>query len=406
MWTIIKIAWRNLWRNKRRTLITTASVFFAVLLALVMRSMQLGTYENMVKNAVSFYTGYIQVHKTGYWEDKSINETFEFTQAVEDEIKSEPGITSVTPRLESFALASSGNYTKGSAIIGTDPEKEARFTQLNKFVVRGEYLKPGGQGLLVGSKLAEYLKVDVGDSLVLFGQGYHGITAAGEYPIRGILNFPNPEMNKQSIYMSLQESQYYYAAPNMLTSLAIMIKDPDKLQIKVIDLKKKLGKKYEVMDWKEMMPELQQEIQADNAGGIFMLGILYVIIFFGILGTVMMMSMERKKEFGVMIAVGMRKGKLILMLLFETLIIGLLGVLSGIIAGFPINLYFHFNPIRLAGQAAEAMEQFNIEPIMPFSMDPVYFYNQGIVVMFMTLLAFLFPLIFIIRFNVIKGMRN
>ena len=406
MWTIIKIAWRNLWRNKRRTLITTASVFFAVLLALVMRSMQLGSYDNMVKNAVSFYTGYIQVHKAGYWEDKSINETFEFTQYVEDEIKSEPGITSVTPRLESFALASSGNYTKGSAIIGTDPEKEARFTNLDKFVIYGDYLKPGDDGLLVASKLAEYLKVDVGDSLVLFGQGYHGITAAGEYPVRGILDFPNPEMNKQTIYMGLKEAQYYYGAPNMLTSLAIMIHDPDKLQVKVQDLKKKLGEKYEVMDWKEMMPDLLQEIQADNAGGIFMLGILYVIIFFGILGTVMMMSMERKKEFAVMIAVGMRKGKLILMLFFETIIIGLMGVISGVVGGFPINLYFHFNPIRLGGKAAKAIEQFNVEPILPFSMDPQYFYNQGIVVLVMTLLAFLFPLIFIIRFNVIKGMRN
>ncbi|MDZ7744057.1 MAG: FtsX-like permease family protein [Bacteroidota bacterium] len=406
MWTILKIAWRNLWRNKRRTLITTASVFFAVLLALVMRSMQLGSYDNMIKNAVSFYTGYIQVHEKGYWEDKSINLTFEYTENVEDEIKTEPGITSVIPRLESFALASSGNYTKGSAIIGTDPKKEAEFTQLDKNVVKGEYLKQDDKGVLIASKLADYLKLDIGDSIVLFGQGYHGITAAGEYPVRGILNFPNPEMNKQTIYMSLSEAQYLYGAQNKLSSLAIMIEDPDELQLRVQDLKNKLGDEYEVMDWKEMMPELLQEIQADNIGGLVMLGILYVIIAFGILGTVIMMSMERKREFAVMIAVGMRKGKLLLMLFFETIIIGLIGVISGVIAGFPINLYFHHNPIPLGGELAEAVEQFNVEPIIPFSMDPSYFINQGIVVVIMTLLAFIFPLVFIIRFNLIKGMRN
>ncbi|MCF8352715.1 MAG: FtsX-like permease family protein, partial [Bacteroidales bacterium] len=241
---------------------------------------------------------------------------------------------------------------------------------------------------------------------VLYSQGYHGITAAGEYPVRGILDFPNPEMNKQTIYMSLSEAQYLFGAPNMLTSLAIMIDDPAELNEKVSDLKNKLGDQYEVMDWKEMMPELMQEIQADNAGGIVMLAILYVIIFFGILGTIMMMSMERKKEFAVMIAVGMRKVKLIAMMFFETIIIGLLGVIIGAIAGFPINLYFHFNPIHLSGRAAEAMEQFNVEPIIPFSMDPAYFLNQGIVVVIMTLMAFIFPLVFLIRFNVIKGMRN
>lgn len=406
MFTIIKIAWRNLWRNKRRTLITAASVFFAVVLALVMRSMQLGSYDNMVKNAVSFYTGYIQVHEKGYWEDKSINKTFSFTEDLKNKIDAITEITSVTPRLESFALASSGDHTKGSAVIGTDPVKEANFTKLDENVIRGSYLKRGDGGVLVASKLADFLQVDVGDSLVLFGQGYHGVTSAGEYPIRGILKFPNPEMNKQTIYMGLEEAQYFYAADNKLTSIAIMIKDPDDMLKVEEKLHQSIDGEYEVMDWKEMMPELLQEIQADNAGGIFMLGILYIIIAFGILGTIMMMTMERRKEFAVMVAVGMRKTKLISMLFFETIIIGLLGIISGTIAGFPINLYFHYNPIYLTGKAAEAIEQFNVEPIIPFSMDPGYFINQSIVVIIMTLLAFLFPLFFIIRFSVIKGMRN
>lgn len=406
MYTIIKMAWRNLWRNKRRTLITAASVFFAVVLALVMRSMQLGSYDNMVKNAVSFYTGYIQIHEDGYWEDKSINKTFSFTDALKKAIEAQKEITSATPRLESFALASSGDHTKGSAIIGTDPVKEANFTQLDKNVIRGSYLKKADAGVLVAVKLAEFLKVDVGDSLVLFGQGYHGVTSAGEYPIRGILKFPNPEMNKQTIYMSLEEAQYFYAAENKLTSIAIMLDDPEEMTKVEENLRNNIGSEYEVMDWKELMPELLQEIQADNAGGIIMLGILYIIIAFGILGTIMMMTMERKKEFAVMVAVGMRKIKLISMLFFETLIIGLLGIIGGLVAGFPINLYFHYNPIYLSGKAAEAIEQFNVEPIIPFSMDPGYFINQSIVVVIMTLLAFLFPLIFVIRFSVIKGMRN
>ncbi len=213
-------------------------------------------------------------------------------------------------------------------------------------------------------------------------------------------------MNKQTIYMSLKESQFLYGAYNMLTSLAIMLDNPEIMNRTMNNLKSTLGSDYEVMNWKEMMPELLQEIQADNAGGIFMLGILYLIIAFGILGTIMMMTMERKREFAVMVAVGMRKIKLTTMVLFETLIIGIIGTVAGIAAGIPINLYFHFNPIHLSGKAAEAIEQFNVEPIIPFSLDPGYFINQGIVVIIMTLLAFVFPLVFIIRFNVIKGMRN
>lgn len=406
MITILKMAWRNLWRNKRRTMITTASVFFAVIFALVTRSMQLGTYANMIRNAVSFYTGYLQVHEKGYWEDKSINNTFKYTETLEVEIVSEKNISSVTPRLESFALASSGNYTKGVMIVGTNPEKEAAFTKLDKKVIRGAYLTPGDKGLLVAENLASYLKVDVNDTVVLFGQGYHGITAAGEFPVKGITRFPSPEMNNLSIYMSLAEAQYYYDAPNMLTSLAIMLNDPDDMKKTLNDLKEMIGDEYEVMDWKEMMPDLVQEIQADNVGGMIMLGILYLIIAFGILGTIMMMTMERKKEFSVMVAVGLRKSKLTLMLFYETLIIGILGIISGAIGGFPIILYFYYHPIRLGGEMAEAMEKFNAEPIMPFALEPGYFINQGMVVILMALLAFIFPLIFISRFNIIKGMRN
>jgi ABC-type lipoprotein release transport system permease subunit len=406
MTTILKIAWRSLWRNKKRTLITTASVFFAVLLALAMRSMQLGSYDNMVKNAVSFYSGYLQVQKTGYWEDKSINKTFEYSKSLETKINSQAGINLVTPRLESFALASSGNYTKGTAVIGTNPVLEAKFTHLNNKLIRGKYLVPGDDGLLLGSQLADFLKVDVGDSLILYGQGYHGVTAAGEYPVKGIIKFPSPQMDKQTVYMSLQAAQYFYGATDMLSSLPMMIDNPADLEKLDIDLQKKLGMDYHVMTWKELMPDLLQEIQADNAGGIFMLGILYMIIAFGILGTIMMMTIERRKEFAVMVAVGMRKTKLALMILFETLIMGLMGIISGVLIGFPFNLYFHLNPIHLVGKAAEAMEQFNVEPIMPFSIEPGYIINQALVVIIMTLVAYIFPLIYILRFSVIKGMKN
>lgn len=404
--TLLKIAWRNLWRNKRRSLITMASVFFAVILALLMRSMQLGTYDNMVKNAVSFYTGYIQIHEKGYWEDKTINNTFSLNKKLEDTIKAEPNVTIIAPRLESFALASSGNLTKGSAVIGTNPEKENDFTKLAKKLIKGDYLVTGDRDILVAEGLADYLKATIGDTLVLLGQGYHGITASGAYRIKGIIKFPTPEMNKQTVYMSLAESQYFFGAYNRITSLALMIKELDKMKQTVTDIKNSLGEEYEVMDWEEMMPDLVQEIEADNVGGLVMLGILYLIIFFGILGTIMMMTMERRKEFAVMIAVGMRKGKLILIILYETLIIGFLGVIAGSIIGLPIMIYMHSHPMHLVGEAAKALEQFNAEPIVPFALEAGIFLNQGYIVIIMAILAFLFPLIVISRFNVIEGMRQ
>jgi len=121
---ILKIVWRNLWRNKRRTLITMASVFFAVILAVVMRSMQLGTYDRMIRNIAGFYSGYIQIHQQGYWDEQSLEKSFVMSDTVSDALKENKYVTEWVPRLESFALCSGKNATRGLRIVGTDPEKE------------------------------------------------------------------------------------------------------------------------------------------------------------------------------------------------------------------------------------------------------------------------------------------
>ncbi|HEY6083113.1 MAG TPA: ABC transporter permease, partial [Chitinophagaceae bacterium] len=138
----IRLAWRNIWRNPRRTLITAASVFFAILLAVIMRSLQHGVYNNMIRNAAGMYLGYVQVHGKGYWQDKSLENTFVPDSSVWRSIRNDPRVSVAVPRMESFALVSSGNQTRVAMVIGTDPLKEALFTGLNKRVVKGSYFSP------------------------------------------------------------------------------------------------------------------------------------------------------------------------------------------------------------------------------------------------------------------------
>ncbi|MCK4677571.1 MAG: ABC transporter permease, partial [Bacteroidales bacterium] len=402
----LKIAWRNLWRNKRRTILTILSVFFAVFLALIMRSMQLGSYDMMVRSAVENSTGYIQIHAKGYWDDKSIDNTFVATDSLHQTVASSQYVTTTIPRIESFALASSGTQTKGIALIGTDMVKEDAVSGLSKKIIRGHYLDTNEEGVMVAEKLADYLKLDLNDSVVLISQGYHGITASGLYRIVGIIQFATPAMNNSMIYMGLPAIQYFYAAPDRLTSLSIMLDDKDHLQQTVNELEKLDAENLEVMTWKEMLPELVQGIQGDNISGIVMLGILYLVIGFGILGTILMMTMERKREFGIMVAVGMRRTKLAIIILIETITIGILGIISGMAASFPIILYLMLNPIRLTGEAAEAMLEYNIEPIMPFIIEPGFYINQSLTVIIITLLAGLYPIMVIGKFKVIQALQG
>lgn len=401
----IIMAWRNLWRNKRRTLITVASIFFGVLLSTVMSSMQEGSYTSMIDNIVRFYSGYIQIQHEDYWENKTINYAMEPTEELFQIASSVPEITHVTSRLESFALASSTDITRGAMLIGIDPEKENDITDLKKWVVSGEYFNHGDDGVLVGTDLAGYLKLGIGDTLVLLGSGYHGVSAAGKYPIRGLLKFPNPQLNKEVIYMDLPACQEFLSAPELVSALILMVDEQHMLKSAMKKLQPRVSQPYNVMSWDEMHPELLQMVEGDRAGAVIMKGIVYILIGFGIFGTIMMMVSERTREMGVMVAIGMQKTKLAMLLFFETLYIGVIGILAGFAGSIPLIAWFYANPIRLGGDAAETMEMMGIEPYMYFSWLPSVFYNQILVVFIMTTVVALYPLATAIRLKVHLALR-
>jgi len=403
----IKLAWRNIWRNKRRTLITAASIFFAIFFALIMRGFQLGSYSNMIENAVKLYSGHIQIHDNGYSDNRSINNTLKVNEELMSKLKSNKNIEQIVPRLESFALGSSGPKTKGVLVMGIDPQKQDEMSNLSEKIIEGSYLKSGEPGAIVGKKLAKYLKLGVNDTLVLLSQGYHGTTAAGKYTIKGIIEIPKPDLDNKMVYLPLSTSQQMYYAYGRLTTLSLILNDNDKLIETVNQLKTKLPEgKYEVKSWREIMPELVQQIESDNASGWLMLLILYLIILFGVFGTVMMMVAERRREFGVMIAVGMHKFKLAIIVTLEMMFIGLLGLLGGIVGSLPIIYYYHINPVRLTGELAKTMESYGIEPVMPLAWQIDYYGNQTLIVAIIVIIAVLYPIYSITRIKAVKAIRG
>ncbi len=403
----LKLAWRNIWRNKRRTLITIASVFFALWLSLIMRSMQVGSYGHMANGIVEAYTGSLQIHGKGYWEDRTLDKIFESSTSMISKIESVDNVKSVIPRLESFALASTGEQTKGILVVGIDPEKELELTHPDRKLVEGEYFDGSPDGVLVSSRLAEFLNLSLNDTLTMLSSGYQGASAAGIYPVIGIIKMPNPELDRRIVYMTLPNAQEFYGAYNMLSSLVINVDNSDQLAKTNKELVALLDKElFEIMDWKEMNPELVQQIQSDQAGGYIMLGVLYMIVGFGVLGTLIMMTTERRKEFGVMIAVGMQKKKLGLILSIEMLMMGIVGALAGMIGSLPVIGYLVKNPIRFTGEYAELFEIYGFEPIMPAKFELSYFIGQSSIVLIIFILAIIYPVNSVIKLNEIKALRS
>jgi len=399
------MAWRNLWRNKRRTLITVASILVAVSLATTMRALQKGAYADVVNNAVRYSTGYIQIHANGYWKSPSINNSFASGDNFWHVIRSERSISLAVPRLESYALISSGSRTKGIEVIGTQPSVENNMTALADKIAQGAYIYDDDTGILIGSGLAEYLHTGIGDTVVLLGQGYHGSTAAGQYRVKGIFHFPIENINNSLVYLPLPVAQSLFHVADRLTSVSVMLRNPDNIDAVTLALRNGLGAAWEVMRWPAMNKTLIQEIASDNASGLLMLAILYVVIAFGVFGTILMMTAERRKEFAVMVALGMKKAYLTGMLCLETILIGGLGVLSGCITAFPLLLYFFFHPIHIGGAAAEFYQEFGFEPVIKVSLEPSIFFYQGLVVFIIAIVSAAYPLWYAGRFQVAESLK-
>jgi ABC-type lipoprotein release transport system permease subunit len=406
MGMLADLAWRNIWRNKKRSLISIASIMFAVVLALATRSMQLGFYARSIDNVVSFYTGYIQIHAPGYFEKQSLDNSFILTDSLTNKVATVKDVKSYAPRLESFVLVSAGQNTVGSMIIGIDPQNEAQFTGLDKRVTSGDYLKTESTGIMLSEGLAEHLKVRVGDTVVALGQGYHEVLAADQYRVVAIVSFPLPDLNAATAYLTIGRAQKLFSMENRVTSLAIMLKSQRSLSGVISDLKGRLDDRYEVLSWEEMMPELVQYIETDNASGILMLLIIYLVIGFGIMGTVLMMTLERNREFGMLIAIGMKRHFLGLVVAFESIILSVIGVICGTLIGLPILVYLYYHPLRFTGETALVMIKYGFEPVFPFSLNPSIFFWQAVTVLIIALAVSIYPLWRISRLNPVSAIRT
>lgn len=403
----IRLAWRNIWRNKRRTLLTAASIFLAIFLALLTRSLQIGWFDNLIEIVVQSYTGHIQIHKQGYWDDRDINNSMAYDDSISRMVGSIANIDKIVPRLEYFALASCDKQTKGVMVAGTDPAKEDALTHLSAKVIKGRYLDTAGKGILVSQGLASFLGLTAGDTLILIGQGYHGISAAGKYPVCGIVHFPSPALDNQMVYMNLPTAQEFYSADNRITSLSLTLKNPDEINSTVAALKSRTdNNKFEVMRWDEMMIEIMQQLKVKTAGGTIIISILYMIVGFGIFGTVIMMTNERIKEFGVIISVGMQKTRLAMILVLEMMLIGLTGILSGLAASMPIMLYFKINPIHVWGNMAKTLITYGLEPLMPLALKPGFVLSNVVVVFVIVIVTCIYPVHKIFKLKVAEALHK
>ncbi len=412
----IKMAWRNIWRNPRRTILTVAAIAFACVLLVFMLSFQLGSYDTMINASVKIHTGHMQIQVEGYQESRKIRLVIPDPGPVGEILDQVPDVTAYTYRAMAFALVSSENRSYGVMVEGVDPRREARVSTLADIVRQGRYLSDppadgGPAGALVGRLLARNLHLAVGDEITVLGQGLDGSVAATVLRIQGVYASGVDAFDRSAIQMPLAAFQEVFAMGTAVHEVVVTARNL--ASVPAIEravsgrLKKIPGPRPLVtLDWTALTPGLDQAIKMDLVSGSIFYLILTMVVAFSILNTFLMAIFERTHEFGVMMAMGTRPARLTRMVLLESAGMTLVGVTAGIVLGSLITWYFMVHGIQMGASSNEIMRQFGI-PSRFFPQLSLISATAGPGAVFLiTLLAAFYPALRIRRLTPVAAMRH
>ena len=403
----LRMAWRNLWRHKRRTWLTIGAMIFSNLLLVFLISLQFGSYRMMIDNTLKSYTGHMQVQHKAYNDDPKIRNSFDAVIPLADEIRKQLGSDMIAARGVAFAMTSSEQRSYGLQITGVEPKFEAKVSTLPGLIKKGRYLTDiNAEEIIIGSVLARNLRVDVGDELTLLGSGRDGSFAAGVVIVTGIFESGVADIDRSMAQVPLGYFQSLFTMGDGGHNIVINAADLPLVALVQQDVRNIISQHKElvVLDWNVLQPGLQQAIQADMASAWFMYAVLIVLVAFSVLNTQLMSVLERTREFGTMMALGVKPVRLGSLVITETFIMSSLGLAIG--AAFGTALAYYLSIVGFSYPGMEEMAgKFNLPDRMYPSLSPLSIFLGPGILFICSLLASVYPALRLFFLHPVSAMR-
>ena len=336
---LVKIAFRNVFRQKRRTLLTVLTMFIGFTLASLSIAWSDGTYSNIINMFTRNQLGHIQIHKQGYLDRPALYKTIDQYKAVGRLIEDVPGVEFWAPRLYCAGLVSVGEKSAGARIIGIDPQREQTATRFDKKIVQGRMFsnEPAHEALL-GKGLAKTLKAEVGDEIVIVSQGADGSIANDLYTIVGFISSGNKIADQNSFYLHLTDAQELLVLEGRIHEISIVGEDLDIIPSLAADIETVVANPdLAVAPWQEFAKQFYRAMKADQQGGWIMLAIIILVVAVGVLNTVLMTVLERTREYGVLRAIGTGPGQIFSLVLIEVFIMAIISIILAIGLSYAVN---------------------------------------------------------------------
>jgi len=357
---LLTLAWRNILRNLRRSLITVIAISLGLAGLIFIWGFIDGINEQMIDNSTGYLSGHLRVHQQGYHQNPAPYRSMPDNAAIQQELSGMPSVVAVAPRVEDTALLSGAEKSRGVRVIGVDPTLEPRVTTIARAVVKGRYLKPGDDNaILLGDSLAAAMQLSLGDEVVLITQAVDGSIGAGKYRLTGIFDSGIDVLDGNHAFLPLVAAQELYSLQGQLTSWVIRLEKRQQADAIATRIAARLNAggdtAYEVIGWRRLLPSVVQMVEFHEAVTYIVLWIVFFVVGIGVANTILMAVMERTREFGVLMALGTSARRILGMVLLEALLLGTVGLIVGNIIGVGLIVYFSENGINF-GQFTQAME--------------------------------------------------
>lgn len=414
--TLLMLAWRNLWRHRRRTVVTLVSIAFGFGLSVVMIGFTDGGHNNMIRNAIKLGEGHITVQPRGYLENPANHRYLADGKALASQIQALGVPGSVEPRISLQVLASTPANSVGAGLEGLASEDDARAKMLQPQLIDGSWFEVGDErGIVIGDGMARKLKARVGAKVVLMAGTQGGDAQAQLGRVRGIFDSRVDEMDDFLVLADIGLARLFLQGEGADASLApatrfaIFLDDPDALAVWAQKLKTSLNSDTVVaLDWREMMPQLVQFLFIDAAGSYIFLLLILVLVVFGIVNTVLMSVLERTREFGLLRALGLGRRHLLLLVFLESLLLGLLAVAVGWLLGGGAHLWFAYQGVNigaLMGDNTQMMGTF-MDPIVYSELSWERVQQLTLLIFIATLASGIYPAIKAARVTPVQALRT
>ncbi len=389
----VRLAWRNVRRNRRRSALTVLIIAIGLTTLIISNALYDGFHQQMISNAIKVFMGHLQIHAAGFYQNPSVEKCF--ISPPQEVFRSKNEIAAFARRVRVQALASSAYNSQPVMVVGIEPEKERLVTNIERSVVSGSYFSSSSkvsQDCLVGERLLSTLQIGLGEKIVLVTQAFDGSIASDAFRVVGACHTGQPEIDRNTVWITLASAQNFLVYGDKISEIVLLLKSPADVERVQRELKEELGSnRLEVLNWKEIAPDIVQLVELDVAMQTVLMIIIAVIVAMAIMNTMLMAIQERFTEFGIISAIGTKPHQIIGMLIFESFFLGLLGLAAGaVLTGLGL-VYFFIHGVNLASFSAGVTKFIGLDTTVRPVLTVSQVVRSSVVVLASSTLISLFP---------------